>query len=49
MDASMQQYGFNTITITGLVLDTVAVRKRCNPVPNESASDISAVPASIGV
>jgi len=49
MDASMQQYGFNTITVTGLVLDTRVVRKRRIPVSNESAVNASAVTASVSV
>jgi len=49
VDASMQQYGFNTITVTGLVLDTRVVRKRRIPVSNESAVNASAVTASVSV
>jgi hypothetical protein len=37
MDALSQQYGFSTITVTGLVLETHASQKKRTTVPKESA------------
>lgn len=38
MDASMQQYGFSTITVPGLALDTSRVRRKAVP-PKQTAEN----------
>lgn len=38
MDAFSQQYGFSTITVTGLALDTSRVRRKATP-PKQTAEN----------
>ena len=46
LDASMQQYGFSTITVTGLTLDTSRVRRKPET-PEQAAENSGSAPVSL--